>query len=177
MYDVKNEAGIKIGRLVGPDDIVLNLGQLLHLEERTPAGTHGGSFLTGAWRTRNINTVVSNTISGSSLSIKQVTLPIGEYYVDAFSVCVLPAAATVFRLFDITNLVTLLSSSSDMSSGAITQVAGLTSIIRGKVVLSDTTTFEMQGNTSYSYADQGFGNGYNQGQTHNIFAQLLIWKL
>lgn len=55
----------------------LNMNSFLH------KGTHGGTFTAGAWRTRDLNTVLTNTISGASLSNNQITLPAGKYYVEA----------------------------------------------------------------------------------------------
>ena len=49
-------------------------------------GTNAGSFTSGAWRTRDLNTTIgNNTITGSSLSSNQFTLPSGTYRINASS--------------------------------------------------------------------------------------------
>ena len=58
----------------------------LHIQDQKPQGTNGGTFTSGAWRTRDLNTVLTNTITGASLSANQITLPAGKYYVEAKSV-------------------------------------------------------------------------------------------
>ena len=55
----------------------------LHIQDQKPQGTHGGTFTSGAWRTRDLNTVLTNTITGASLATNQITLPAGKYYVEA----------------------------------------------------------------------------------------------
>ena len=50
-------------------------------------GTQGGAFTAGAWQTRDLNTVLTNTITGASLTANQITLPAGKYYVEASAPC------------------------------------------------------------------------------------------
>ena len=40
----------------------------LHIQDQKPQGTYGGTFTAGAWRTRDLNTVLTNTITGASLA-------------------------------------------------------------------------------------------------------------
>ena len=61
----------------------LNMNAFLHIQDQKPQGTHGGTFTAGDWRTRDLNTVLTNTISGASLAANQITLPAGRYYVEA----------------------------------------------------------------------------------------------
>jgi len=57
--------------------------RLLHVEDQKTSGSHGGSSVATTWTTRTLNTVVSNEISGASLSSNQITLPAGKYYFEA----------------------------------------------------------------------------------------------
>jgi len=52
------------------------------IEDRKPKGTHGGKFESGAWRTRDLNTLVFNHNSLASLSNNRFTLPAGTYCID-----------------------------------------------------------------------------------------------
>ena len=61
----------------------LNMNSFLHIQDQKPQGTNGGTFTSGAWRTRDLNTVLTNTITGASLADNQITLPAGKYYVEA----------------------------------------------------------------------------------------------
>lgn len=52
------------------------------IEDRKPQGTGGGTFTSGAWRTRDLNTLVFNPNSLASLSNNRFTLPAGTYCID-----------------------------------------------------------------------------------------------
>lgn len=60
-------------------------GLMLHVRDEKPSGTDGGSFTSGADRTRDLNTVVINEIPGASLASNQITLPAGTYDVTAIA--------------------------------------------------------------------------------------------
>ena len=79
----------------------------LIVRDEKPINTQAQSFVAGSWITRNLNTVVNNTISGASLSANQITLPAGRYSVEARA----PSSGTKHRarLFDVTNSLVLLT--------------------------------------------------------------------
>ena len=54
---------------------------ILHVQDQKASNTAGGTFTSGAWRTRVLNTEIENTITGASLATNQITLPAGTYRV------------------------------------------------------------------------------------------------
>jgi len=54
---------------------------MLYIEHQSE--DDGGDLLSGAWRTRPLNEVIINNIDGASLSDNTITLPAGEYWVEA----------------------------------------------------------------------------------------------
>ena len=56
--------------------------QLLHVQDQKSPTTNGGASVVG-FQTRNLNTILTNEITGASLSSNQITLPAGTYYIDA----------------------------------------------------------------------------------------------
>jgi hypothetical protein len=76
------------------------MGRLFIIDSKE-AGTDGGDFTSGDWRKRILNTIVYNTISGSSLSDSQITLPAGTYYMRA-SAPAYSVGAHQTRLYDVT---------------------------------------------------------------------------
>jgi len=52
------------------------------IEDQKPSGTNGGTFSSGAWITRDLNTLVYNHDSLASLSNNRFTLPAGTYCID-----------------------------------------------------------------------------------------------
>ena len=57
--------------------------QLLHIQDQKAYNANGGSGSAGANNTRDLNTVVTNEITGASLGSNQITLAAGTYYIDA----------------------------------------------------------------------------------------------
>ena len=53
--------------------------------DQKTVGTNGGSFTSGAWRTRDLNTVHADPDSIVTLSANQFTLGAGTYWIEAFS--------------------------------------------------------------------------------------------
>ena len=115
--------------------------QVLYAHDEKPAGSQGGSFTTGAWRTRDLNTVQTNTIPGASLSNNQITLPAGTY--DIFAV--LPAYAVnthIGKLFSVTDNADLVMGSGEYSAGA--GGAQTSSIVMGRFTLVTESVLELQ---------------------------------
>jgi len=60
----------------------INLGPRLAIFNETQAsGTNGGTFTSGSYVKRTLNTTVQNDISGCSIASSVITLPAGTYYV------------------------------------------------------------------------------------------------
>lgn len=72
------------------------------------------SFVASNWTTRDLNTVVHNSIAGSSLSANQITLPAGRYVVEARA----PGTQVGHRarLYNVTGASVLLSGSNGSES-------------------------------------------------------------
>jgi len=58
----------------------------LHVVDEKTVNTAGGTFTQGAVRTRTLNTVRTNTITGAALATDQITLPPGTYECDAWGI-------------------------------------------------------------------------------------------
>jgi len=89
-------------------------GYGLFVDQKT-AGTPGGTFTSGAWRTRTINTELYNNLTSASLSSNQITLGAGDY--------VITSRATAYkvnrhatRLYDVSNTAVLVSGSSEYAA-------------------------------------------------------------
>ncbi|HXF88150.1 MAG TPA: hypothetical protein VNK48_07355 [Xanthobacteraceae bacterium] len=73
-------------------------------EDQKPSGSHGGTFQSGAWRVRNLNTTVRNVISGASLNAAsgEFTLPAGYFWIEwsAPAFCVRRHKTRLFNVTD-----------------------------------------------------------------------------
>ena len=93
----------------------LSTNNLLHIQDQKTSGTQGGTFTAGAWQTRVLNTELTSTIAEASLSANQITLPAGDYYLEAAA----PAFRVdmhVVRIQNITDASTILSGSAQFLS-------------------------------------------------------------
>ncbi len=147
-------------------------GQYMHLSHEESAGVDGGPIST-TWTTRNINTVVTNRISGASLASNLITLPAGTYriraVVNAYNVEYHRA-----RLYDATNSADLLISRVSRSrSGTLEQQPAE---IVGEFTLSDITDLEIQHICEVENLTSGQGKAANLGGTEK-YADVEIFKI
>lgn len=151
----------------------MGVHNLLHVQDQKPAGTSGGSFTTGAWRTRTLNTILVNKIIGSSLGSNRITLPSGAYYFAGK--CIGTAVnAHACRIYNIT-LNTYLAGFSTYAYAS--SYAENTTSVYGIQEITAQCEFEFQHTCSTTNA-YGFGQSSTiSGVPYNVFADLKIWKL
>ena len=155
---------------------ILGIHNLLYVEDRKLPTTHGGSFISGAWRTRQLNNIVINNILNSELNNNQITLPIGKYWIEAS----LPARGvnahkSRLRQISPTNL-TLLNGTTESVTGG--QAVSSNSLISGLIELQQISIIELQHYCNSTANDWGFGAGFVAETSEvNIFSRIKIWKL
>lgn len=77
--------------------------QMMVVVDEKASGTDGGSFTSGSWVTRTLNTVKVNTITGASLSSNGITLPAGTYLIEASAPAGMAVGSHRIRLRNITD--------------------------------------------------------------------------
>ncbi len=120
--------------------------------EQQSVGTNSGTFTAGAWQTRNLTTI--NDAIGITLSNNQFTLGPGTYSIQ-IAAPGYQVGAHQARLQNITSNSTALwgtSSFSNANTGSQTS-----SLILGKIVLSQTSVFEVQHMCTITKTGDGFG--------------------
>ena len=134
----------------------------------------GGTFTSGAWRTRDLNTSQFNNITSCSLASNQITLPAGSYQIWGFA----PAFDVnrhQARFQNITDTsTTILGMSSYTRAGANAQT-GYASI-QGAFTIAGTKTFEFQHRAETTGSNNGFGVSADLG-SGEIYAQITISKV
>ncbi len=146
--------------------------QILHVQDQKASGTAGGTFTSGAWQTRTLNTVVTNTISGASLAGNQITLPAGTYDIEARAV----ANKVNFhkaKFCTVAPADILIGTSEVAASGDDTVTS---SRVNGRFVLATETVLELRHRCSMTCNTTGFGNPSNMGVIE-IYADVLIRKI
>jgi hypothetical protein len=139
-------------------------------DTKSPAGTTSGTFTSGAWRTRDLNTSQVNSISGASLASNQITLPAGTYYIDAYAGCFW-VNQNQARLQNITDSTTAI-----LGVGAYTVTAGNAfSFVQGVITIASTKVFELQHQCTVTRATDGFGTALNFNT--EVYASIAIQKI
>jgi len=136
--------------------------------------TPGGTFTSGAWRTRELNTVKSNSISGASLASNQITLPAGTYRVKAQA----PASYVdqhQIRLANITDT-TDLAAGTPQNAPTSSDVFNSWSFMVDEFTIAGTKVIELQHHCVTTKATDGFGF-QNSFSISNVYAIIELWKV
>lgn len=158
-------ASIVAGVPIAPD--------YLQYRDEQAQNTAGGTFTSGAWQTRVLNTEVSDTGSHGSLSSNQITLDAGTYEVRALA----PAfncGRHQLRLQNTTDAATLLTGPSCASASSGTQDENH-AFLMGRFTIGASKALELQHRCEGTQATNGFGIEANFGT--EVYATIELWKV
>lgn len=134
-------------------------------------GTQGGDSASGA-NTRVLNTVQTNNITGASLGSNQVTLPAGDYEIEATA----PAfncSQTKAYLYNVTDAATTLVGTSEYGADSGQVVS---SRVVGKFTITASKVFELRHYILNAVVSNGLGVASASGQVE-IYSILQIRKV
>jgi hypothetical protein len=147
---------------------------LLHIQHQEDSGVSGGDFISGDWRTRPLNTVLTNEIAGASLNANQITLPAGTYFIlaksGAFYVNIHKA-----KLYNVSDAEDVLIGTSEYVSVSGNPVHSF-SVVNGRFSIDAPKTFELQHRCGQDKTLDGFGAASFFDVTE-VYADVLIWKV
>jgi hypothetical protein len=147
---------------------------LLHVRDEKASGTAGGTFTSGSFQTRTLNTELTNEISGASLSSNQITLPSGTYFIIASA----PAQVVGGHKLKLRNTTdssdTLIGTSENTTTGDYA-IVGRAYVI-GRFTISAQKTFEIQHRGTTTQTTNGFG-AINSFSVVEVYADVQIWKV
>ena len=144
---------------------------LLHVRDEKGVSAQGGTSQT-SYTKRDLNTSVTNEISGASLASDQITLPSGTYFIYAFA----PSYSSNRHTAKLRNTTdsadTILGTSEYSETGSSTSYCK----IIGRFTIASTKVFEIQHRVQSSYATVGLGISKDMSET-NIYTDVQIWKV
>jgi len=146
---------------------------LLHVRDEKAANNNGGTFTAGSFQTRTLNTVMTNEITGASLSSNQITLPAGTYYIHATAPAVVVENHKA-KLRNTTDSSDTLIGTSEYANA--TYATSNVSIITGRFTIASQKTFEIQHRCLSSQNNNGFGVNTNIGVVE-VYTDVQIWKV
>lgn len=136
-------------------------------------GTLSGTFTSGAWRTRDLNTTALNQITGASLSSNQITLGAGTYMVHATAPA-LTMAVHQCRFYNITDSAVAIAGQAALSRADY--IASNTVGLMGSITITGNKVFELQHQGGSTTSSNGFGHAGSFG-IDEVYAQVTITKV
>jgi len=144
----------------------------LYIEDQKAANTAGGTFTSGAWQKRDLNTVVTNEITGASLASSQITLPAGTYEA-RFSCPAFAVSRHKAKLYNVTASANIILGSSEDSppTGSVDKSFGF-----GRFTLAVQSVLELRHQCQITYATYGLGVESNFAVIE-VYSQIEIRKI
>jgi len=153
--------------------------QIFSVVDSKPNGVDGGTFTAGSWQTRTLNTIITNTISGASLSNNRITLPAGTYIVTAHApgLDVNQHQAVLFGVSgDTGNLIVGTSENTTDNSLSTSNPVCTKSVIVQHLTLSTTTVLELRHKCSVTRTGYGLGSAASTG-AGEIYSTVFIERV
>lgn len=135
-------------------------------------GTDGGTFTSGAWQTRDLNTLEGDS-SFVTLSSNQFTLPPGKYEIEAKAPA-LGGDDHKIKLYNATDAIDEIIGSSGYSRNSSSNQTD--SLFVGKIEITTSKTFEIRHRCQTTVATFGFGTASTFG-VDEIYTQVKITKV
>jgi hypothetical protein len=149
--------------------------QTVHIRDEKAENTDGGTFTSGAYRTRDLNTLVNpGGYSWVSLSSNQITLASGTYLIAAQAPCtgVDRNQAKLRNTSDSTNTVIGTSCVASAADGD----NAIFSFIVGQFTIASSKTFEIQHQCQTTRSTNGFGNHCGMGN-NEVYTIVQLQKI
>lgn len=154
--------------------IIVGSAALLHVRDEKASGTNGGTFTQGDWRTRDLNTVVTNEIAGASLASNQITLPAGTYDIEASAPGQFVGVHKA-KLYDTTGMADLIIGTSERTTVSTVTMAS-NSLVIGRFTLIVESVLELQHWCGVTLANTGFGFS-TSASVVEVYSDVRIWKV
>ncbi len=143
------------------------------VQDQKTAGTASGTFTSGSWQTRVLNTEVTDTNSDCTLASNQMTLSAGVYD------CLAMAPANTVdrhqaRLRNVTDSTTLIVGMS-MFQNSGTAVENIASVM-GRFTIGASKAIEFQHRCQTTKSTNGFGLEANFDEVE-VYATVLLWRV
>lgn len=142
-------------------------------QDQKATSTDGGTFTSGAWRTRTLNTEVHDDYGLGALASNQVTLQPGTYLFRGVATAIGVDRHQV-KLYNATDATDIQLGTSEFTSSTDATVNTCSTVV-GKFTITAAKAIELQHRCSTTRSTDGFGVGLTWGT--NIFASLEFWRV
>ena len=140
-------------------------------------GNNGGTFTSGAWRTRDLNTEIADDDGIVSISSNQFTLQAGTYRISA-SACVHRSERHQLALYNVTDTSFVQKGINSYAQGGDVVT---NAVLLSKFTITGAKVFEIQHRCQSTESDEGFGikiqTGNSNGwDTDEVYCLVEIFK-
>lgn len=142
----------------------------IRLTDTKTTGNNGGTFTSGAWRTRDLNTENDDSGGHCSLSSNQFTLQPGTYDIEVLA----PGYGVlghVVRLYNVTDSAEVVKGTTAYNASGD---AGYT-VLRHRFTIATAKTYRIEHRCDTTLATYGFGVAATWGDS-NIFTQVTLYR-
>ena len=164
--DYKNPKGYFLGNLSQP---------VGYLKDVKTSGTAGGTFTSGSYQTRTLNTTEGDFGLFGTLSSNQFSLSAGTYEIEA-SAPGFAVDAHKAIIYNITDAATELLGTSEFADNAGATAHSTISRISGEITITTNKTFEVRHRAQTTQATIGFGNASTFGDDE-LYSVVKIRKI
>lgn len=141
----------------------------IHIRDEKAQNTPGGTFTSGAWRPRDLNTEVADTGNNASVASNQITLEAGTYRA-VIRAPAMKGESSQARLYNITDSAVILIGSVAESATTVQ----VDSWILGRFTLAAQKVLEVQHRNEVTRSTDGFGEQANF--TTEVYTEVMLWK-
>ena len=142
--------------------------------ETQASGTNGGTFTSGAWQKRTLNTTILNDIASCTLTASVIALPAGTYMVNS-SAPAYQVDPHKIRLQNTTDASTTILGTTERA--ATGDDSFTRSFLQGVFTITGTKNFELQHRCVTTRATVGFGQAMGVAGIDEIWSSIQIVKV
>lgn len=149
------------------------VSDLIIIQDQKASGTGGGTATSGAWQTRDLNTIVTDVGGHASIANNQVTLAAGTYEINASAPAFYCGVHRIrwYNVTDASEDVLGQVAHSAMLSGSSTTL----SVLSGRFTIAASKTFELQHRVDTTRTTNGFGMSTGWGT--EIYSMVTLRKV
>jgi len=152
------------------NDVLDNFQDIAIFNETQASGTEGGTFTSGAWQKRTLNTTLVNNI-GATIASSVITLPAGTYYFTGRA----PAFNVLGHQLRVQNTTAGTTTQLGTTMYVSNNNTGI-ALVEGVVTSCSSANFELQHRCSSTVATNGLGAAQSFG-VGEVYSQLQIRRI
>lgn len=153
------------------NSVLDNFSDIAIFNETQASGTEGGTFTSGSFVKRTLNTTLVNNITGCSIASSVITLPAGTYYFTGRA----PAFNVLGHQLRVQNTTAATTAQLGTTMYVSNNNTGI-ALVEGVVTITGNTNFELQHRCSSTVATNGLGAAQSFG-VGEIYSQLQIRRI